>query len=152
MGNAIARRRRLVIALVLPAMVLMSMSALTSCKPGADCDPAVFFPGANLAGANLTGKQLSSCDLSGADLSRANLTNANLQHANLTGTNLLGANLTGADLTAATLTDANLVGAVLTNSKGPGNGTAAAAKYSPNTRCADGAFHGASCVGYGTGW
>jgi hypothetical protein len=94
---------------------------------GANLQPGVAAPGAdlyranltlaNLANANLSGADLYQADLSGANLTLANLANANLVSAGLDNTDLSGANLSGAmldggsSLGSTNLSGANLSGA-----------------------------------------
>lgn len=78
----------------------------TNIVAGKDCDPAVLFPGANLAAADLHDKALAGCWLPNTNLTGANLLGANLTGANLSGANVAAANLTGATIRGAVLTEA----------------------------------------------
>ena len=109
--------------------VLVAAGATTSgiggTMAGADCDPLVFHPGADLSGADLSGEQLSGCDLRGiavdganlghADLAGADLAALDLTSGDLSGTDLSHTNLSGATLFATNLTGANLTSADLTS-------------------------------------
>jgi hypothetical protein len=95
---------------------------------GAECNPLVKQPGADLrncdlSDANLSGANLSGANLSGANLSGADLTGADLTNANLTNADLSGASLTNADLNGADLNWANLFAARWSGTRCPGGYT-----------------------------
>lgn len=104
-------------AVLAPMVVaLAGIVGLTSCRPGSDCDPTVYHPGADLSGTNQDGKQLTHCDLSGIDFTSASFDETDLAFSDLRDANLEEASISSADLRGADLTRATLHHARLTDS------------------------------------